>query len=764
MRYRALAVVAALFGAGLVLPAVAAADPPPAAPGAFFHSMSPTRVADTRVAKLPGESGGFGTLDLSSYVPANATAVVFNLTATNAVMATHITVWPHGAPTPPTSNLNVAAGDTRPNQVTVGLSPDHKVDFFDPSASADLIVDLGGYYAAGAGSGFVAPTPQRVFDTRWPQYGSPVGPNSSVTVDLSQWVPATATAVVFNLTATDATDSTYVTAWPDGSPRPSASSMNLAAGAVRPNLVTVAVPPSRKVDLYNHVGSVDLIMDLAGYYAPNAGDAFFPMDPDRVVDTRSNTGLGALRSGDAASLKLNPPLPPTADAVVSNMTGLNATDPTYLAAWPETATRPAEGSVLNLVPGETAANQAVVALDQTTRGIKVADHVGSMDLIVDIDGYFGPVTYTCTTSCTYAWGDNTSGALGIGTTSNAVVSPQPAAAAAATQIVGTSADSFYLNPDGTVSSAGYDGYGQLGRNPHDGEYQNPAFNLERFVPTSGLVRTYAPNPGSYLSGVRAVAGYGDSVETVKSDGTVWGWGYNEGGELGSGGFGPEASPVQATGVTGVTGIAMAHFDTYAVKSDGTVWGWGGTDNWMLPANSPSYTPVQIPGISGATAVGASATSGYALAADGSVWAWGKNDYGQLGQGTSGNGTSTPTKIPGLTGVVALSSGGLDFEYALKSDGTVWTWGRMTPGGSDFSATPVQVPGLSGVTQIAVGTYFAMALKSDGTVWAWGADYHGELGDGLASNDVTRSTPAQVPGLAGITRIGAGGEHAYAVKG
>jgi alpha-tubulin suppressor-like RCC1 family protein len=744
MRRRALAVATVLLGAGLV-PAVAAADPPPAAPGGFFHSVSPIRVLDTRDSAPVGDNATI-TLDLSSAVPANATAVVVNLTATDVTATTFITAWPHGAALPNASDLNVVAGDTRPNHVTVQLSPDHKVDLHNAHGSVDLVADLAGYYAPGAGSGYVAPDPQRVFDTRWAQHSS-VGPNGTVTVDLSPWVPASATAVVFNLTAADATASTFVTAWPDGSPRPSASNMNVTAGAIRPNLVTVAVPPSRKIDLYNHTGSVDLIVDLDGYYLPNMGDAFFPMDPDRVVDTRQGWPFGTIGTQYDADMEFNPPMPSTAHAAVLNMTGVNATDSTYLMAWPLSSAPPIEGSVLNVAPGEVAANQAILALDPQRHGIFLQNHVGTLDLVVDLAGYFGSVMYTCTTSCTYAWGMNSLGALGIGTSSAAVASPQPAADSAATAIVGTTNDSYYLGSDGTVSTSGDNSWGQLGRAPHNPPERS---QLASFIVTSDPVTT--------VTRVQAVTAREDTVEVLKSDGTVWGWGANLAGQLGTGDRQSSRDPVQAAGVSGATGIAMSSGDTFAVRSDGTVWGWGGAGA-MLGGSRNSETPVQIRGITGATAVGASDYSAYALAADETVWAWGDNDYGQLGQGTKGAPSDTPTKIPGLASVVALSSGGQDFEYALKSDGTVWHWGCDTAGGYTFAAAPVQVPGLSGVTQIATGTTFAMALKSDGTVWSWGADDAGQLGGGTA-----RSVPAQVPDLIGITQIGAGGEHAYAVKG
>ena len=154
----------------------------------------------------------------------------------------------------------------------------------------------------------------------------------------------------------------------------------------------------------------------------------------------------------------------------------------------------------------------------------------------------------------------------------------------------------------------------------------------------------------------------------------------------------------------------------------------------------------------------------ALKTDGTVWAWGKNDYGQLGDGTTTN-RSTPAQITGLSDIIAISADNFH-SLALKDDGTVWAWGKndygqLGDGTTSDSYTPVQVAGLSGVTAITLGNYFNLALKSDGTVWAWGKNNAGQLGNGTTSDSYT---PVQVAGLSGVTGIGAGDWHSLAVKG
>ena len=159
----------------------------------------------------------------------------------------------------------------------------------------------------------------------------------------------------------------------------------------------------------------------------------------------------------------------------------------------------------------------------------------------------------------------------------------------------------------------------------------------------------------------------------------------------------------------------------------------------------------------------------AMKSDGSVWTWGVNGYGQLGDGTTTQRTA-PVQVSGLTGVTAIASG-REFTMALKSDGTVWTWGRNDDGqlgdGTTSTAspfgktTPVQVSGLTGVTAIAAGSFHSMAIKSDGTVWAWGFNGFGQMGVGSVTT--TRyNTPVQVSGLTGVTAIAGGYYHSVAV--
>src|SRR5215210_7760298 len=136
--------------------------------------------------------------------------------------------------------------------------------------------------------------------------------------------------------------------------------------------------------------------------------------------------------------------------------------------------------------------------------------------------------------------------------------------------------------------------------------------------------------------------------------------------------------------------------------------------------------------------------------DGSVKAFGENATGELGNGSNTD-SNLPVTPTGLTGIISVSGGGDQLEehsLALKSDGTVWTWGWNVDGqlgiGSNIDKTfPVKVPGLTGVIKIAAGTYHVLALKNDGTVWAWGDNISGQIGDNSTTD---RTSPVQVSGL------------------
>ena len=123
-------------------------------------------------------------------------------------------------------------------------------------------------------------------------------------------------------------------------------------------------------------------------------------------------------------------------------------------------------------------------------------------------------------------------------------------------------------------------------------------------------------------------------------------------------------------------VAIAGGDSHslALKSDGTVWAWGYNGCGQLGDGSTTnrLTPVQVSGLTGVVAIAGGGSHSLALKSDGTVWAWGCNDYGQLGDGTTTN-RLTPVQVSGLTGVVAIAGGGAH-SLALKSDGTVWAWG------------------------------------------------------------------------------------------
>jgi hypothetical protein len=729
----------AALAAGLLLASPAAnAEPEPASAAAeasTFTPRSPLRVLDTRDGAGPVGAGGVHTLNLAALVPTTATAVVLNVTGVTPTASTHVSVYPSGTGPATVSNLNLAAGDIRANQVTVRLGADRKVDLYNNSGSVHLVVDLAGHYGTGDGSTFTALPPDRRLDTR--DGHGPVGPGDFVSLDLTDRIPASATAVTFNLTATGATAATFVTAWPAGTARPNASNLNVPAGETRPNLVTVAVGTNRTVHLYNLAGSVHLVADLAGFYTPEYGAHFLPADPTRILDTRYGTGGHSGPLGPRATLEMDMSQwsPNTVTGAVLNVTGVDATAPTYVSAWSVWEPQPLYGSILNPTPGQAAPNAAVVAYGQGL-GINLYNQNGTVHLVADLAGVFAVNLTDCQDNCVYAWGRNDHRRLGTAEVSTYGTYPSQVIGLSDVRAVAESRGNGYaLRTDGTVWAWGLNSEGQLGNG---------------WLSWSGG-GSAVPVPVVGLTGVTAIAAAESNGYALRTDGTVWAWGSNTYGKLGIGATLDDATrPVQVPGLTGVVAISARFLTTYALRADGTVWAWGDNGAGALGTGSTaaeSPVPVQVSGLTGVTAVAARGWGGYALRTDGTVWGWGQDRDGQLGNAQTCAPTGTcesrvPVRIPGMADVAAIAGGPFN-GYAVRADGTAWGWGQNTYrqlGNGQvcelisgcLSREPVQVSGLTTVTAIASSEYGGYALLADGTVWAWGT---GALANGEPSSTV-----------------------------
>ncbi len=214
--------------------------------------------------------------------------------------------------------------------------------------------------------------------------------------------------------------------------------------------------------------------------------------------------------------------------------------------------------------------------------------------------------------------------------------------------------------------------------------------------------------------------------SAPASGHVWGWGNNTYGELGTvTKYNAVATPVEAENLTNVIAVTGGSLHSLALRSDGTVWAWGDSGWGQLGQGhyGGSSMPVQVPGLSGVTAIAAGDLHNLALKSDGTVWAWGYNFYGQIGNGASDDNVLSPTKVSGLSDVVAIAAGPQsNTSYAAKSDGTVWAWGydglgELGNGTSDENAhsIPVKVTNLTGVVALGGGAYHVLALRSDGMV-------------------------------------------------
>ncbi len=265
---------------------------------------------------------------------------------------------------------------------------------------------------------------------------------------------------------------------------------------------------------------------------------------------------------------------------------------------------------------------------------------------------------------------------------------------------------------------------------------------------------------------------------LRSDGTVWTFGSNIYAALGRNALvSPDPNPVPGfvPGLTGVTAIVAGSDHTVALRSDGTVWTFGlnaagQLGSVTLPVSVQDQVAAQVPGLTSVTAIAAGAYHTLALRSDGTVWSFGDNRSGDLGRTTGSSGYNpNAAPVPGLTGVTALAAG-YYHTVLLRSDGTVWAFGDNRSGQLGWATTPAfspglvptRVSGLRDVTAIAAGGYRTAVLRSDGTVWTFGLNSYGELGR-ITAPLFQDQFPAQVPGLTNVTAIAAGAEHTLALR-
>jgi Domain of unknown function (DUF1906)/Fibronectin type III domain len=365
----------------------------PTSGGDRYTALNPTRVMDTHTGlgapKAKVGPGAQVTLTIPG-LPTGTTAVALNVTATNATATSYLTLYPNGQTRPTDSNLNFTAGQTIPNMVIARVGAGNKVTFFNAAGTVDILADLTGYYAPGAGAGYAALTPKRVMDTHT-GLGAPkakVGPGAQVTVTIPG-LPTGTTAVALNVTATNATATSYLTLYPSGRTRPPTSNLNFTAGRTIPNMVIARVGAGNKVTFYNAAGTVDILTDLAGYYAPGAGAGYIALTPTRVMDTRTGLGIPKAKVGPGAQVTVTiPGLPAGTTAVALHVTATNPTATSYLTLYPSGQTRPPTSN-LNFVKGQTIPN-LVIAGVRAGNKVTFYNAAGTVDILTDVDGCYAP--------------------------------------------------------------------------------------------------------------------------------------------------------------------------------------------------------------------------------------------------------------------------------------------------------------------------------------------------------------------------------------
>ena len=363
------------------------------------------------------------------------------------------------------------------------------------------------------------------------------------------------------------------------------------------------------------------------------------------------------------------------------------------------------------------------------------------------------------------WGDNTYNQLGLGDAANNQYSlPQQLGFASNWVEVATSSrvsgprSSAAILDTGVLFAWGANDVGQLGL----GFVNNP--NGTTFFSTPQQVGTES---WSKISG-----GDGFFI-AIRSDGTLWSWGENTYGQLGLGDTTNRTSPTQVGAASNWVAVKAADFgaSVFGIRSDGTLWSWGRNNIGQLGLGNTTNqsSPVQV-GTDTNWAKVSCGGSSHALAVKttGTLWSCGFNNLGQLGLGNTTNYNTfqqvgTDTNWTNVSASTHASSGS---SFAIKTNGTIWSWGRNFFGAlgngsfdDDVYSTPQQIGTDTNWDGIFTGGISGFAVKTNGTLFAWGLNSRGQLGLGDTAN---RASPVQVGVLSSWAKVAPGYEFALGI--
>jgi alpha-tubulin suppressor-like RCC1 family protein len=297
----------------------------------------------------------------------------------------------------------------------------------------------------------------------------------------------------------------------------------------------------------------------------------------------------------------------------------------------------------------------------------------------------------------------------------------------------TDTDNVFIRRDifttGGLWTWGQDNYGQLG----DG------------ATTTKSIPTQTVSAGTNWKQV--ASGY-SMTSAIKTDGTLWSWGRNNLGQLGDNTIVSKSSPVQTiAGGTNWKQVSCGKFLAAAIKTDGTLWTWGDNSYGNLGDGTMTNKSSPIQTVSGGTNWKIISTGDNGIAAiktDGTLWSWGRNDIGQMGDNTTLHKSSPVQTISGGTNWKQVSMGTFHIS-AIKTDGSLWLWGYNNYGqlGNNTitnKSSPIQtVSAGTNWKQVSSGAFTTAAIKTDGTLWSWGRNNLGQLADGTTIN---KSSPVQ----------------------